>query len=64
MIKNSFYFKSMALNYVDGRVVIGVGSLEYGGGPRFRILGGGGARFRIYLGAKGGEQIPIRHMTS
>ena len=29
---------------------------------RFRILGGGGARFRI-LGAKGGGQIPSRHIT-
>ena len=38
--------------------IIGVG--------RFRILGGGGgARFRILGGgAKGGGQIPSRHMTS
>ena len=36
---------------------IGVGRLRiFGGGPRFRILGGGGGQ--------GGEQIPSRHMMT
>ena len=34
--------------------IIGVGRFRILGGPRFRILGG----------AKGGGQIPSRHMTS